>query len=95
MAANSLRERVRLRLRERRVAPQRTAMASVVTPSVYVKSHPAENRIRLGYNTARHAVHSRRTGDYDFAAQGLQTGMRLPALRPVRRPWTSVSMSPS
>lgn len=80
VAADSLRERIRLRLRERRVAPQRTAMASVVTPSVYVKSHPAENRVRLGYNTARHAVHSLRTGDYDFAAQGLQTGMRLPAL---------------
>ena len=77
---DTLRERVRLRLRERRVAPQRTAMASAVTPPVYVKSHPVENRARLGYNTARHTVGSLRSGDYEFAVQGLQTGVRLPAL---------------
>lgn len=78
--ADSLRERVRLRLRERRVAPQRTTAASAVTPPVYVKSHPAENRARMGYYTARHTVQSLRSGDYDFAVQGLQTTAKLPGL---------------
>ena len=76
----SLRERLRLRLRERRVAPQRTAVASAVTPSVYVKSHPVENRARLGYYAVRHTVNSLRDRDYDFAAQGLQTSVRVPGL---------------
>lgn len=80
MTADSLRERVRLRLRERRVAPRPTAGNSVLTPPVYVKSHPVENRARLGYYTALHTARSLRSGDYDFAAQGLQTSVRLPSL---------------
>jgi len=78
--ADSLRERVRLRLRERRVAPQRTATGSSVTPPVFIAAHPIENRARLGYYAALHTVRSLRSRDYDFAAQGLQTGVRLPAL---------------
>lgn len=78
--ADSLRERVRLRLRERRVAPQLTASASAVTPPVYVKAHPVENRARMGYYTALHTMRSLRNRDYYFAAQGMHTGFRLPAL---------------
>lgn len=78
--ADTLRERLRVRLRERRVAPQRALSASAVTPPVYVKSHPVENRARLGLYGARHTVQSLRAGDYDFAAQGLQTSLRVPGL---------------
>lgn len=77
---DTLRERLRLKLRERRVAPQRSAAPSAVTPPVYVQAHPVENWARLGYYTAVHTAHSLRNRDYDFAAQGLQTGVRLPAL---------------
>lgn len=78
--APTLRERLRLCLRERRVAPQRAAAPSAVTPPVYVKAHPAENRARLGYYAAAHTARSLRAKDYDFAAQGLQTVARVPAL---------------
>lgn len=86
----NLRERIRLRLRERRVAPHRLS-ASPVAPAVGVAAHPIENRARMGYYTALHTVHSLRSGDYDFAAQGLSTVVRLPGLavgdlvRPGRR----------
>ena len=76
----SIRERLRVRLRERRVAPQQATTASSVTPPVYIKSHPGENRARLMYYAARHTVHSFRTGDNEFATQGLQTAARLPGL---------------
>lgn len=76
----SLRERLRLRLRERRVAPHRHLTASPVAPAVGVAAHPVENRARMGYFTALHTVRSLRSGDYDFAAQGLQTVARLPGL---------------
>lgn len=77
--AESLRERLRLRLRERRVAPHRLG-ASPVSPPVGIAAHPVENRARLGYYTAAHTVRSLRTRDYDFAAQGLATVARLPGL---------------
>jgi SAM-dependent methyltransferase len=80
----TLRERVRLRLRERRLQPQRHAPepagSAAVTPPVYVKAHPVENWARLGYYAALHTAQSLRDRDYEFAAQGLETGVRLPGL---------------
>lgn len=76
----NLRERLRLRLRERRVAPQRAPRVSALTPPVFIEAHPVENWVRLVYYTARHTAHSLRHGDYDFAAQGVQTALRLPVL---------------
>lgn len=74
-----LRERMRRTLRERRVAPQRVA-SSALTPAVAVKAHPVENWARLGYYVARHTAQSLRSRDFEFAAQGLETGVRLPGL---------------
>jgi len=80
---DTLRERVRLKLRERRLQPQRHAPeqgSAAVTPPVYVKAHPVENWARLGYHCAMHVANSLRDRDVDFAAQGLATGLRLPGL---------------
>ncbi len=75
----SLREWVRLRLRERRVAPKRRTSASPVSPEVVLRPHSVENRARLAYYTAVHTAQSLRR-DYEFAGQGLATGARLPVL---------------
>ena len=72
----TLRERVRLKLRERRLQPQRHAPTPLgsapVTPPVYVKAHPVENWARLGYYAALHTAQSLRDGDFEFAAQALR-----------------------
>lgn len=79
-----LRERLRLKLRERRLQPQRrvpdSGASPAVTPPVYVRSHPVENWARLEYSAALHTAQSLRDGEYDFAAQGLRTGIRIPGL---------------
>jgi GT2 family glycosyltransferase/SAM-dependent methyltransferase len=54
-----------------------------VTPAVRIRPHPVETRARLAYRTARHIVRSVRSRDFDFVAQGLETGARLPALASV------------
>ena len=64
-----LREKVRLKLRERRLQPRRTAAAADgVTPPVYVKAHPVENWARLGYYAALHTAQALRSRDDEFAA---------------------------
>lgn len=77
--SESVSERIRLRLRERRLQPRRMGI-STVTPPVSIKAHPVENWARLGYYTAAHTARSLRARDFEFASQGLETGLRLPAL---------------
>ena len=69
MTADSLRERVRLRLRERRVAPRPTR-ESVPRRRYTSNRTPWRTVPGSGYYTALHTARSLRSGDYDFAAQG-------------------------
>lgn len=52
----------------------------VVMPPVPINPREIEMRARMVYRTGRHTLRSVRSGDYDFALQGLRTEFRLPVL---------------
>ena len=51
-----------------------------VAPPVRLRPRPLETRARIAYRVARHTLRSVRSRDFDFVAQGLQTGARLPVM---------------